>query len=543
MSRKADAGGPEAPSPDLERLLLELQTYQTELEMQNAALRESQIALEESRDRYIDLYDFSPIGYLTLTRTALIAEINLTAAAMLGVDRNKLLQARFAPFVVPTERQFWDRQFIAAMRGDERQRLSVVLRRADGTHFHAQLDCLRINTRTGIQSLRVALTDVSDSVRQRADLDRARTEAQLAMTTAERANAAKSTFLAAASHDLRQPLSALSIYVNQLKDERGRIDRSLVANIQECIRSLNGLLTDLLDLSKLQAGVIKPNVSDFPVADILFALESIHAPEAAVKGLRLRSATTRLFGRTDPILFKRVLGNFIANAVRYTKHGGVLIGCRRRQGRHWIEVWDSGIGIPADKTAEIFEEFKQLDDARNRGSGLGLAIVAKTAALLGLEIRVRSWPGRGSMFAIECPQGRREDACIPPSAREIVGHPLNVALIEDNPMVRAALVMGLRSAGHEVIQAASGDALRAQLGEVPPDIVVSDYRLAEGETGFDAIALVRTELGKSIPAILITGDTDPKLMRSMANRGIVVLHKPVEMETLIAYLEDLAESD
>lgn len=549
MSRQAgvrvpagDTSAAAAVARDPERLLQELQTYQVELEMQNAALRESQIALEESRDRYVDLYDFSPIGYLTLTRMALITEINLTGAAMLGKDRNKLLQGRFAPFVAPEERAHWDRQFVAALRGDERQRLSVVLRRADGTHFHAQVDCLRIDTQSGAPLLRMALTDVSDSVRQRADLDRARTEAQLATTTAERANAAKSKFMAAASHDLRQPLSALAIYVNLLQDKRARIDRSVVPNMQECIGSLSGLLTDLLDLSKLDAGVVKPNISDFPLAEVLATLESIHAPEAQLKGLRLRGVTTRLIGRTDPILFKRLLGNLIENAVRYTEAGGVRIGCRRRQGRTWVEVWDSGVGIAADKIDEIFEEFKQLDDARNRGSGLGLAIVAKTAALLGLEIRVRSWPGQGSLFAVECPRGRQQDA-VTPTPRESVGRSLYVALIEDNAMVRAALIQGLQSAGHQVIAAASGDALRAQLGKLSPDIVVSDYRLAQGETGFDAIAKVRTALGRDLPAILITGDTDPKLMRSMADRGIIVLHKPVDMETLTAYLEDLASKD
>ena len=541
--RVAAEGAAPAPSPrNAEELLHELQTYQIELEMQNAALRQSQIALEESRDRYVDLYDFSPIGYLTLTRTALITEINLTGAAMLGTDRKKLLQGRFASFIAAEDRARWDRQFFAAMRGDERQRLSIVLRRADGTRFHAQLDCLRIGAASDATLLRIALTDVSDSVRQRTDLAHAKSDAQQATVEAERANAAKSSFLAAASHDLRQPLSALAIYVKLLTDTRSPATRALAANMQECIGSLSGLLTDLLDLSKLQAGVVKPNVSDFAVADILAALESVHAPEARQKGLRLRSVTTRFIGRTDPILFKRLLGNLLANAVRYTDRGGVRIGCRRRQGKTWVEVWDSGVGIPADKTAEIFEEFKQLDDARNRGSGLGLAIVAKTAALLGLEICVRSWPGRGSLFAVEVPQGREPETRAP-ERRKMSRRSLRIALIEDNSMVRAALAHGLQSASHEVIAAATADALSAQLGELSPDVVVSDYRLGQGATGFDAIAKVRAKLGADLPAILITGDTDPNLLRIMADRGIIVLHKPVAIETLTSYLEDLTCKD
>jgi len=548
VSRKPDSTGdtvtqpgPEsAPQRDTEQLLQELQTYQIELEMQNATLRESQIALAESRDRYVDLYDFSPIGYLTLTHTAVIAEINLTAAALLGSERKKLRQRRFASFVVPEDRERWDRRFVAAMRSDERHRIGVTLCRMDGQHFDAQLDCLRIGTWNDKPVLRIALTDVSDAVQQRAELDRAKTMAQLAQAAAEQANAAKSRFLAAASHDLRQPLSALSIYVNVFQAKSAPADRALAANMQDCISNLSGLLTDLLDLSKLEAGVVKPNVSDFPITDILASLESIHAPEARRKGLTLRCVATRGFGCTDLVLFKRLLGNLIANAIKYTERGGIRIGCRRRDGKTWVEVWDSGIGIAADKTTEIFEEFKQLgDDARNSGSGLGLAIVAKTATLLGLEIRVASWPGCGSMFAVELPPGRQQ-APVAPAPHGVVCRSLRVALVEDNTMVRQAFAHALKEAGHQVIAAASGAALLAQLDGVPPDILVSDYRLAQGETGFDMIAAARAAVKMELPAIMITGDTDPQLLRRMANQGIVVLHKPVDLETLLTCLKDMA---
>ena len=531
------------PQRDAEHLLQELQTYQVELETQNAALRESQIALAESRDRYVDLYDFSPIGYLTLTQTALIAEVNLTCATLLGVERKKLKQLRFASFVTPEDREYWDRQFVAALRGNERQRIAVTLCRADGRHhFHAQLDCLRIATGNDTPPvLRIALTDVSDSVQQRAELDRAKAAAQLAQTVAEQANRAKSRFLAAASHDLRQPLSALSIYVHLFKLKCAPDERDLAASMEDCISNLSGLLADLLDLSKLEAGVIKPNIGDFPVASILASLESIHAPAAKQKGLSLRCVPCRRFGCTDPILFKRLLGNFIDNAIRYTERGGIRIGCRRRYGKTWVEVWDSGIGIAADKTTEIFEEFKQLgDDARNRGSGLGLAIVAKTAALLGLEIRVASRPGRGSMFAVELPLGQPQYTAVPaPAHHSGVCRSLRVALVDDNAMVRQAFGQALEDAGHQLIVAASGAALLAKLDGLPPDILVSDYRLGQGETGYDVIAAARAAAGTELPAILITGDTDPELLRRMVDQDIVVLHKPVDLETLQAYLEDM----
>ena len=354
---------------------------------------------------------------------------------------------------------------------------------------------------------------------------------QVAKAEAERANHAKSRFLAAASHDLRQPLSALGLYVGVLKSRLGAKEATLLSNMASCVSSLNELLTDLLDISKLDAGVVKPEITDFPVGELLLNLVSVHAPEAQIKGLTLRWLSSEVSGHTDSILFKRMLGNLLANAIRYTERGGVLIACRRHRGKHWIEVWDTGIGIPADKTVEIFEEFKQLgDDVRNRGSGLGLAIVAKTAALLGLEIRVRSRLGKGSMFAIELPLGKARKAVA--AHRPSKPRSLRIALVDDNAGVLNALVCALEVIGHKVIAASSGKELLKLLDSVAPDIVVSDYRLAGRQTGFDVIAAVRKAFGEKLPALLITGDTDPLIMRSMADRGILVQHKPLEIDTL-----------
>lgn len=356
---------------------------------------------------------------------------------------------------------------------------------------------------------------------------------------AERANNAKSRFLAAASHDLRQPLSALSLYASALKNHVAPAGQPLLGNMKDCIGSLSELLTDLLDLSKLEAGVVTPNLSAFPIADTLASLVTIHTPEARLKGLRLRHARSSLTANCDPVLLGRIIGNLIDNAIRYTEGGGVLVGCRRRLGKTWVEVWDTGVGIPGDKTAEVFEEFKQLgDDARNRGSGLGLAIVAKTAVLLGLEINVRSRPGRGSVFAVELPLGQ-EKAIIARAPRQAANRSCRIALVEDNVNVREALVHALQQAGHQVVAAVTGEKLRAGLGGLPPDVVISDYRLTQGETGFDVISAVRASMGADLPAIVITGDTDPRLIRSMADRGIIVLHKPLDLDILQATLEDL----
>ena len=362
-----------------------------------------------------------------------------------------------------------------------------------------------------------------------------------ARAQAERANNAKSRFLAAASHDLRQPLTAINIYAGSLKNHVMPNGLRMLANMNNCIGSLTVLLNDLLDFSKLEAGVVIPNRSEFGLAGLLANLNSDHAPEAQAKGLQLHMRPTLLTAHTDPVLLKRVLGNLIANAVRYTERGGVLVACRRRQGKTWVEVWDTGIGIPPNKRGEIFEEFRQLDnEARNGGSGLGLTIVERTAALLGLQIRVSSRPGRGSMFAIEVPT--RQVALVLPdlAPHPSVFQPLVIALVEDNPDVREALTEVLQMFGHRVTATATGAEMLAKLGSFVPDIVISDYRLPRGEMGLDVIKAVRAAVNATLPALLITGDTDPKLIRTMAERNIVVLHKPLELDLLQTYLEQLA---
>lgn len=362
-----------------------------------------------------------------------------------------------------------------------------------------------------------------------------------ARDAAEQANQAKSRFLAAASHDLRQPLSALALYVGVLKSQSSPVNAKLVASIGNCVDSMSELLTDLLDVSKLDADVVLPKRSAFAIDEMLAGLISVHAAEAQLKGLTLRSRPTHAIAFTDQTLLRRILGNLVANAIRYTDAGGVLIACRRQQGRLWVEVWDTGIGVAADKREIIFEEFTQLgDDARNRGSGLGLAIVAKTARLLDIKIRLHSRLGRGTLFAIEIPTGRAVSAMDHLHFRPL-SHTLRIGLVDDNAEVLQSLIAALENEGHEVIAANTGRRLLDNLGNRRPDIVISDYRLAAFETGFDVIKAARKMFGEDLPALLITGDTDPALIRSMADRGIAVHYKPLQIEALQAFLTDATE--
>jgi CheY-like chemotaxis protein/anti-sigma regulatory factor (Ser/Thr protein kinase) len=287
--------------------------------------------------------------------------------------------------------------------------------------------------------------------------------------------------------------------------------------------------------------VVTPRLSDFSVDELLSTLVSVHSAEAGLKGLRLRSRSTGAVARTDQTVLRRILGNLVDNAIRYTDKGGILLAFRRHQGKQWVEVWDTGIGIAEDKTELIFEEFRQLgDNSRNRGSGLGLAIVAKTASLLGLQVRLRSRPGHGSRFAVELPPGR---ALVPPGAApaRLAARSLRIGLVEDNADVVRALILALEDAGHEVLAATTGRELLEHLGDRGPDIVISDYRLAATETGFDVIETARKVFGDELPALLVTGDTDRALIRSMADRGIAVHYKPMQIQALLAFIREATE--
>lgn len=372
---------------------------------------------------------------------------------------------------------------------------------------------------------------------------RKRSEAALLAATAEaeRANNAKSRFLAAASHDLRQPLAALALYIGVLRSKIPPESLELLEHIQNCLDSLSELLTDLLDISKLDAGVVTPTFSDFAIDELLVSLLSVHVAEADLKSLDLRLRHSSAVVHSDQVLLRRIIGNFLANAIRYTESGGVLLACRRHQGKLWAEVWDTGGGIAQENAEIIFEEFQRIDDnTHNRGSGLGLAIAAKAARLLGLEIRLHSRPGRGSMFAIELPQGCSAKPENVPSDNSLP-RALRIGLVEDNPSVLRALVLALESTGNVVLAASTAREFLKRLGGLRPDIVISDYRLSGTETGFDVIEQARMRFGQELPAVLITGDTDPALIRSMVDRGIAVHYKPVKIEVLRTFIKQATE--
>jgi len=362
----------------------------------------------------------------------------------------------------------------------------------------------------------------------------------------ELANLAKSRFLAAASHDLRQPLHALGLFVAQLRGQMRSVEGGrLIDRIDAAVTAMNELFNALLDISKLDAGVLTPTLAEFPLGDLLRRIESTFAAAAHEKGLSFKLVSSRAWVRSDPILLERIVLNLVSNAVKYTASGGVVVGCRHRGDSLRIEVWDSGPGIPEEQQRNIFGEFYRLAGGTQGGLGLGLAIVDRLSNLLNHPIDLVSIPGKGSRFAVTVPitaaQAKAQPAPAMPRAVELSRGKL-VIVIDDDELVLDSMGGLLRSWGCRVVAAANPQAVLASLksGE-RPHLVISDYRLADGHSGITAIAELRDAYG-AVPAFLISGDTAPDRLREARESGYHLLHKPVRPMALRAMVSQLIKT-
>jgi len=360
----------------------------------------------------------------------------------------------------------------------------------------------------------------------------------------EAANQAKSRFVAVASHDLRQPLHALGLFVEQLQGKLRASERAhIISRIKDALSATNELFSALLDISKLDAGATTVNITVFPVAQLLAHAETTFAGAAREKELTFRALPSDAWVRSDFILLQQIVFNLVHNALRYTRGGGVLIGCRKRGEQLRIEVWDSGIGIPPDQHDKIFGEFYRLgepDRDRRAGLGLGLAIVDRLCRLLGHPIEVKSTVGKGSVFAVTVPLApadkRAIEASIVPRAQPSLSHDKLVLVIDDDPLVLEGMSGIFRKWGCRVVTADSDSkALKAATEQDDvPDLIISDYHLANGRTGIETIEWLRGELSAPIPAFLISGDTDPATLHEAKVKGFHLLHKPVNPVALRA---------
>ena len=398
--------------------------------------------------------------------------------------------------------------------------------------------------------------------------------AEAARREAEIANRAKTQFFTAASHDLRQPLHAMGLFAEALRQRvRGHAGSSqeptpegaarrvvddpevaqLVNSINESVDALEGLFSELLDITRIDNGGVEVHEQHFVVSDILRKLRLSFEPGAFEKGLSLRLRSGERVVFADPLLVERILRNLVSNAIRYTNDGSVLVSCRQRGDRVLLQVWDTGIGIPDAERVRIFEEFYQVPNTgvvspeQRKGLGLGLAIVKRLAELMRAPLSVRSQAGRGTVFTLELPVGKAPRALAPPvPGKGPVGITLEgrlVVIVEDEPAVRGGLEVlikgwGASIASFDSVAASSKWALESDPTIVKPDLLIVDYRLEDGLNGVDAIKALRARFGAAVPAILVTGSTMTGHEMEAQLHNFHLLIKPVvpnKLRAMIAF--------
>ncbi len=399
----------------------------------------------------------------------------------------------------------------------------------------------------GFNSAALALFDVQLSMER--EIEHATVELARKNAALEAASVAKARFLAAASHDLRQPLYALTLFSSSLAvDERDPVRLDRIAHIQECVEALDHLFSELLDLSRLETGAMQIEITEFPLDQVLQEVSRNFRMIAEQHGLRLIMRATDVWVRSDRTMLARILNNLVSNALRYTSKGGVLVVARRRcDGTVRVDVWDTGSGIAPEHQARVFDEFYRVechgtnehDTGTRRGLGLGLATVQRLAELLDTQVVLKSHPGRGSLFCFHLPEVPPQlvfDAPAEEAPMDVTG--MRVLVIDDEPAILSGIRYLLRSWGCEV--AIAEDRIQAlQAAEewpAPPDIVISDLRLRDGESGLDVLAaldqLYLRDGHAPFPRLLITGETRSDRLREIMAANIPVLYKPVSPEQL-----------
>jgi len=409
---------------------------------------------------------------------------------------------------------------------------------------------LLVNARTirhgppGEPLILLAIDDITERKHAAASMKAAKRQA-------EQANVGKSRFLAAASHDLRQPLQTLNLIQGVLARKLGgdKAAAELVARLGETLGAMAGMLNTLLDINQLEAGIVRTEIGSFPIADILERLGSEFGYHTQARGLGWRVVGCGAVVRSDPHLLEQIVRNLLSNAVKYTSHGRVLLGCRRHDDRLRIEIWDTGSGIPESQRQAVFEEFTQLDNAAretSKGLGLGLAIVKRLADMLGHAVTVRSVPGKGSVFSVEVPVAAvrgpaRLPAHAPPALAAGAPAGTTILIVEDDPAVREALELLFDLEGYHTASVADGPlalALTAQ-GGPQPDLIIADYNLPGPLNGAQLIEHLRQGPGLRRPAVILTGDISIGTLQDISRRGCRHLAKPVRPAELLRLIQDL----
>ncbi|RVU31160.1 NahK/ErcS family hybrid sensor histidine kinase/response regulator [Neptunomonas marina] len=378
----------------------------------------------------------------------------------------------------------------------------------------------------------------------------AQRELKVAKEAAEEANHSKDKYLAAASHDLLQPMNAARLLIAALRERPlAQQDGQLVERVHLALENAEDLLTDLLDISKLDQNAVQPDISEFRVSQLIRSMVGEFSPVAEDKGLTISACDSQAVVRSDSRLLLRIIRNFISNAIRYTERGRVLVGCRRRADTLSIQVWDTGTGIPQEKQDDIFKEFQQLEChtmKERQGVGLGLAIVDRIAKMLDHPIEVSSVAGKGSMFAIDVPLAQNQAPSMlissfsMPVQDRLQGLP--VLVIDNEENILASMQALLSQWGCNVVTAASAaEALEAcRHQDVAPEVILADYHLDHGKVGTDAIVWLREQFGLALPAAVLTADRSADCRAEFKRLALPVLNKPVKPSKLRALLTHLA---
>jgi len=398
----------------------------------------------------------------------------------------------------------------------------------------------------GVEGVVITFNDITRRKREAGALETAKQQAELA-------NLAKSRFLAAASHDLRQPLQTLALLQGLLAKPTGAEPAAeLVAKLGDTLGAMSAMLNTLLDVNQIEAGVVRAEVVDFQIGDVLGRMRDEYAYHAEAQGLALRMVPCSLVVRSDPRLLEQMVRNLLSNALKYTKQGKVLLGCRRNAGWLRIEVWDTGVGIPDGELDAIFEEYHQVDNAareRSLGLGLGLSIVRRLGGLLGHRVRVRSRQGKGSVFAIDVALPTGDAGSRPGHARSRIEDGTaktarrtgTVLVIEDDPELRSLLELSLAQDGHRAAAAPDGPAaLELVMREaMRPDLILADYNLPNSMDGLETAAKLREELRHEVPVVILTGDISTATLSAIAGQNCRQLNKPVRLAELMTAIQGL----
>lgn len=474
---------------------------------------------------------FMPVDNLPMTALMMLVMLGLSSAGI--------------PSVVPSWRSVLS--FVVPMVAGL---ITALAWRADAVHLFLAA-CSAVYLGATLHFARQQHRQLTDTLLMRFEKEALAEQLAQQMAVTQRASAEKTRFFAAASHDLRQPLHAIALFGAVLeKDLQGRPEHTHAARLMRAVHALGTSLDTMLDVSRLDAGVIVPELQATPLNPLFQSINQLFASRADEKGLQLRLRASPLWVHTDPALLQRLLANLVENAIKYTPRGGVLVVARARPAAVWIDVHDTGIGIAPEQVEQIFDEFYQVNNPgrdRTQGLGIGLSIVRRLSELLGHPVQVHSRLGGGSRFRVLLPTALAQEllpAAPAEVAREAGVLPRRVLLIDDEADIGDAMAALLGCCGvalqvvhDEVLASAAFTEAMAQAA--PFDALVCDYRLADGADGLDVGLRLRTRFDPQLPLLLVTGETAPERLQRVRDSGVPVLFKPVAAQALLAALAAL----